>query len=314
MSGPEDRLIDQLSDAETELGAHGRDGPMRRIGPMSVVPTLFTLGNLIAGFAALHYASKPDTFAGPWGWSGLTFAGALVFLGLILDAVDGSVARLTRSHSELGAQLDSLADVVTFGVAPAFMMLQLVGHHLQYESGMTIIGPEADSALGKVLWAVAAVYVSCAALRLARFNIELGPGRINEQKCFRGLPSPGAAGVVASFILLHQHLLVAKFGSEVPTSFVRGAALGIPFIALLCAFAMVSSIPYPHATNRYLYGARSFHYIVRLVVLLVLAVWWYQETVAVVFTAYDLSGPVQMAWSRHRRGSNHLVPGAGADG
>ena len=100
--------------------------------------------------------------------------------------------------------------------------------------------------------------------------------------------------MVASFILLHQHLLVAKFGSEVPTSFVRGAALGIPFIALLCAFAMVSSIPYPHATNRYLYGARSFHYIVRLVVLLVLAVWWFQETVAVVFTAYAISGPVQM--------------------
>ena len=156
------------------------------------------------------------------------------------------------------------------------------------------------------MWAVAAVYLSCAALRLARFNLELGPGRVVEHKTFRGLPSPGAAGAVASLILLHQHYLVA-----VPMSFVRGAAFGIPLVAILCALAMVSSIPYTHVANRYLYGPKSFHYIARLVVLLVLAVWWLQETTAVVFTAYALSGPVQLALRWVRRRSAAREPKAG---
>jgi CDP-diacylglycerol--serine O-phosphatidyltransferase len=300
MSEPENGFGDHTQETlPTAARGDGPAPPVRRLGPLTVVPTLCTLGNLIAGFAAIHYASKPGDFIGPWGWSGLTFAAALLFLGMALDAVDGSLARLTRSHSDLGGQLDSLADVVTFGVAPAYMMLQLVGHYLKEAPGVTIIGPEADSALGKVLWAVAAVYLSCAALRLARFNLELGPGRVVEHKTFRGLPSPGAAGAVASLILLHQHLLVARFGSDV---LVRGAAFGIPLVAILCALAMVSSIPYTHVTNRYLYGPKSFHYIARLVVLLVLAIWWFQETAAVVFTAYALSGPVQQAlrWSRRR--------------
>ena len=116
---------------------------------------------------------------------------------------------------------------------------------------------------------------------------------------------------MASLILLHQHLLVAKFGSDVPTSFVRGAAFGIPLVAILCALAMVSSIPYTHVANRYLYGPKSFHYIARLVVLLVLAVWWLQETTAVVFTAYALSGPVQQVWGRLRRRSADRADKAG---
>lgn len=309
MSEPENRFGEGVQETlPTAPRADAPAPPARRLGPVTVVPTLCTLGNLIAGFAAIHYASKPGDFIGPWGWSGLTFAAALLFVGMVLDAVDGSLARLTRSHSDLGGQLDSLADVVTFGVAPAYMMLQLVGHYLK---DATIIGPEADSALGKVLWAVAAVYLSCAALRLARFNLELGPGRVVEHKTFRGLPSPGAAGAVASLILLHQHYLVAKFGSDVPTSFVRGAAFGIPLVAILCALAMVSSIPYTHVANRYLYGPKSFHYIARLVVLLVLAVWWLQETTAVVFTAYALSGPVQLALRWVRRRSAAREPKAG---
>ena len=277
MSEPENRFGEGVQETlPTAPRADGPAPPARRLGPVTVVPTLCTLGNLIAGFAAIHYASEREGFI--VGWSGLTFAAALLFVGMALDAVDGALARLTRSHSDLGGQLDSLADVVTFGVAPAYMMLQLVGPYL---------------------WAVAAVYLSCAALRLARFNLELGPGRVVEHKTFRGLPSPGAAGAVASLILLHQHLLVANFGSDVPTSFVRGA---IPLVAILCALAMVSSIPYTHVANRYLYGPKSFPYIARLVVLLVLAVWWLQETAAVVFTTYALSGPVQLAsrWVRRR--------------
>ena len=100
---------------------HRRRG--RHLPSMSVLPTLCTLGNLVAGFAAILYASKAPE-------SGLTMAGVLIFVGMVLDAVDGWIARLMRSISELGGQLDSLADVVTFGVAPAYIMLQLVNRHV----------------------------------------------------------------------------------------------------------------------------------------------------------------------------------------
>lgn len=273
---------------------------------MSVVPTLCTLGNLVAGFAAIHYAARPEEFRGPWGWSGLTLAAVLVFVGMFLDAIDGSVARLTRSVSSMGGHLDSLADVVSFGVAPAFMTIQVVGRYVAGPA--TIIGPEADDVLGKAVWAIAVVYLCCAALRLARFNVEIEPNRVERRSTFRGLPSPGAAGAVASLILLHQHLLVETFPDEVPRAFVRGAALGIPLIVLLCAFAMVSSIAYVHVTNRYVYGKRSFTYVARIVVLLGLAWGFPQATLAVAFTAYALSGPIR----RILRNRAALVAGGAA--
>ncbi len=286
-------------------GAMIEDKPRARrrslhLPPMSVLPTLCTLGNLVAGFAAIAYAARPSDFKGPWGWSGLTFAGVLVILGMLLDAIDGWAARLTRSNSPLGGHLDSLADAVTFGVAPAFMMLQLVGRHLVAEGTTIIIGPEADDVLGRVVWAIAVVYLCCAALRLARFNVERGPAPIERRGSFRGLPSPGAAGSVTGLIILHQHLLVGRLG-ELPTALPRAAAFGIPFIALLCALAMVSSIPYAHVTNRYLVGARSFGYVVRLVVVLALAVWFPPEMLALLFTAYVLSGPAQLVHAKLRK-------------
>ena len=265
----------------------------RRLPPMSVLPTLCTLGNLVCGFAAIPYASMPADFAGPWGWSGLMCAAVLIFLGMLLDAVDGSIARLTNSISELGGQLDSLADVVTFGVAPAYMMLRLV----TIDVGLPIIGPEADDALAKVVWAVSVVYLCCAALRLARFNVETGSS-IERSDSFRGLPSPGAAGAVTSLILLHQHIMAGRLGDDVPPIFARAAALGVPLVTLVAAFAMVSSIPYPHMANRYLAGSRSFAYIVRLVVVLALAMWFPQETLVVLFTSYLVAGPIGVLRSR----------------
>ncbi|MFK7961906.1 MAG: phosphatidylcholine/phosphatidylserine synthase [Phycisphaerales bacterium] len=287
--------------------------PRRRpLPPISVVPTIITLGNLVAGFAAIHYASKPLETDGPWGWSTLTVAGALIFLGMFFDAIDGSVARLTRSTSELGAQLDSLCDLVTFGVAPAFMMLRLVSHMLGPDvaagdaGNVSIIDPEADSQLAKVLWGVAAAYVVATALRLARFNVETPSDAAEDHLIFRGLPSPGAAGAVASLIVLHQHLLAIEPGgvSAVPEWLSRGFAFAIPAVALACAAAMVSSIPYVHVMNRYVAGGRSFGYVVRIVLPLFLALWWFQETVAIAFTAYALSSPVRygLGWLRRRSG------------
>ena len=99
------------------------------VPPISTLPTLMTLGNLLCGFAAIHYASKPVEITSIFGWSSLTVAGLLIFLGMFFDSIDGTIARLTKSTSEVGAALDSLADVVTFGVAPAVMMLRLTTYY-----------------------------------------------------------------------------------------------------------------------------------------------------------------------------------------
>jgi len=282
---------------------HRRRRLRRRLPPVSVMPTLITLGNLVAGFAAIHFASKPVDSSGIFEWSSLTVAGALIFLGMFFDAVDGSVARITRSQSDIGAQLDSLADIVTFGVAPAFMMLRLVSAYIA-EPGTTILGPEADIALAKLPWGIAAVYVCCTGLRLARFNVETPAA--TDSMVFRGLPSPGAAGAVASLIVLHQHWLVKLMETETASemaiaAFGRWTAFGIPLVTLLSAIAMVSSIPYVHFMNRYVGGRRSFPYVARMVIPLFLAIWFFQETLALGFTLYALWSPVRLLAARVRQ-------------
>ena len=262
----------------------------RRRRAASVLPTLLTLGNAICGFAAIHYAAKPiaDTAIG---WSTLTVAGALVFLGMFFDAIDGSVARLTRSTSAIGAQLDSLADVITFGVAPAFMTLRLVSHYYGPTPDVQILGP-ADSAYSKVLWAIAAFYMCCTALRLARFNAEVRSDKEEDHLFFKGLPSPGAGGTVASLIVLHQHLLHEHVGIEDGVAFARASALGIPLVTAIVAFAMISSIRYTHFANRVLRARRGFQSLLRIVLPVLIAIWWPVQSLAAGFVIYALSGPV----------------------
>ena len=265
---------------------------IRKVPPISMVPTLLTLGNLICGFAAIHYASKPIGSTAMFDWSTLTVSGLLIFIGMFFDAIDGSVARLTKSTSDVGAMLDSLADIVTFGVAPAFMMLNLVNMYYASDATQTsIIGPDAGDVFAKAIWGAAAVYVCCAALRLARFQVETTSDDIESHRFFDGLPTPGAAGAVASLIVLHQHLLARSPEASSSAVFEKAFALGIPFVTILCALAMVSRIRYAHFVNRYLAPKRDFSYMARVIVPIVFASNWPQITLAVGFTAYALSGP-----------------------
>ena len=272
--------------------------PRRRrvLPPQRVLPLLFTLGNLVSGFAAIHYAYKGADWHGPWGWSGLTMAGALIFLGMFLDSVDGAVARLTRSVTELGAALDSLSDLVTCGVAPAVMVLALVSSYLGDDGSLTLLGPDADLPWGKVVWGIAAVYVCCAALRLARFTVETQPEKgPNDHLAFHGMPSPGAAGLIASLILLHQHVLA---GGADTVWIGRAYAFGVPVVMLFAAIAMVTNIPYNHFVNRYLGKPQSFQFIAFLVIILFTCLWWFQETVVIGFIAYALTGPMYLLKNR----------------
>ena len=299
------QMIEPRGSARHWFGRRGRPRlrrhHRRRLPPVSVIPTLCTLGNLLAGFAAIHFAAREPAVRLLWhDWTPLTFAGALVFVGMFLDAIDGSLARLTRSSSELGGQLDSLADVITFGIAPAFMTLQLVQNHLSGEG--LLVGPDSD-VWGKIIWGAAAVYVSCAALRLARFNVEMGPGTVNDHSLFRGLPSPGAAGALASLIILHQHLMMKYSETAAVIQIAKWSTLGIPLAMLLCAFGMVSSIPYVHFANRYFRGRRNFAYLLRMVAVLALLLVFPKETLALAFVIYALSGPVRLFMHRmkHRQ-------------
>lgn len=285
----------------------GVRGRLRRRGGkalpgVKVLPTMMTMGNLVCGFAAIYYSARAGESGGPtpFGWHPLTVAGVLVFLGMAFDAVDGSLARLTRSTSDLGAQLDSLADVVTFGVAPAFMMLRLVS--LYYGSaeaaGGPILGPDSGNLYARLCWSAAAIYICCTALRLARFNVETTGTDEDAHLWFKGLPSPGAGGAVASLTLLHQHLVLVTWHDELPAGFGGASALLIPAATLLCAFAMVSRVRYPHFVNRYLKGRKSLPTVATMVVVVAISVWWFHEALAIATVGYALSGPLSSVFRR----------------
>ncbi|MFP4145910.1 MAG: CDP-diacylglycerol--serine O-phosphatidyltransferase [Phycisphaeraceae bacterium] len=268
----------------------------RRVARRTVatVPTLFTLGNALCGFASIFAASRPAT-PGEENWA-LTVAAMFIFAGMVFDGLDGMVARLTRSASGLGEQLDSMADMVTFGVAPAFLAVQLVG------VGVPFVPPETEL-FDRVAIVIAFIYVACAALRLARFNLELHSQ--SDHNRFSGLPSPGAAGTVASLALLHEHFLIEE---QVPHWAESGAAGAMVAIMLLAALAMVSNLRYVHVMNRYVRGRAPINTLAKAVIVGLLLVVQPQEALAGVFVLYALSAPVASA-ARRLRKAGHGDPG-----
>jgi CDP-diacylglycerol--serine O-phosphatidyltransferase len=279
-----------------ELGTgpihHDRRKRRRRLNPrgmIKVLPSLFTLGNLLCGFASIFYASRVTTDPVFGHFSVLTVAASLIFLGMVFDALDGRVARMTRQTSELGEQLDSMSDMVTFGVAPAFLAVQLIG------IGTPFFGTyKADTYFDRLVLVVAGVYVACCALRLARFNIEIDNPEEADHMSFKGMPSPAAAGTVASLALLHQSLGVGGAMQWWTT-------LALVAVTMLAAIAMVSTMRYSHLLNRYLRGRAPFEYIVAVVVIGLLLLIAPHLTLAVGLVLYALSAPVVVLSRKLRR-------------
>jgi CDP-diacylglycerol--serine O-phosphatidyltransferase len=150
--------------------------PLRLRRGVSLLPSLFTMGNMFCGYACIVYAMRGD------------FETAAPFIGVavVLDMLDGRIARLTGTASDFGVELDSLADVISFGVAPAI---------LSYAWGL--------QTLGRLGYAAGFLYVSAAALRLARFNIQ--SATVTDKRYFVGLPSPPAAGIAASTVYVYPY-------------------------------------------------------------------------------------------------------------
>lgn len=258
--------------------------------PVSVLPTMLTLGNVLCGFMAVFFASRPIGADLPFEWTPLTFAAIAVLAGMVFDGFDGRVARLTDSTSAFGQQLDSMADMVTFGVAPAFIAVQLVGAGVPYISGSS------DHLFGRAVLLIALIYVACAALRLARYTVEANDKHAANPMVFTGLPSPGAAGTIAALALLHQHVLDG--GGSQPTWAIDLSRYFMLAVTLLTALAMVSKLPYTHFMNRYLrdrakVGTIAMYVIVALAILI--APQW---TLAIGFTCYALSAPAWQVWKR----------------
>ena len=143
----------------------------RRRG-VQILPSLFTLGNLLSGFASIHYTTKamalqPGGLVDRLFGSHFALAGYCIFLAMVFDMFDGFVARLTRSASDFGAELDSLADMVSFGIAPAFLSIQLIGFLLVPSPSETqpyfaaLPGPFSDNTWLRLFWVIAGGYVCC---------------------------------------------------------------------------------------------------------------------------------------------------------
>jgi CDP-diacylglycerol--serine O-phosphatidyltransferase len=263
---------------------------MRPIRTFAILPTMFTLGNLACGFFAIVIASRVQTPISGEGklasdWSDCMSSAWLIFLAMVFDALDGYIARLAKSSSEFGAELDSLCDMVSFGVAPAFLLVKMC--------------PQFSFFHREAVWVIAASYAVCASLRLARFNVETSDE--DDHMTFRGLPSPAAAASVAGFAIIF-YTLSSLSNKDDPPMYASQIFVGLqrllPFFALLTAMLMVSRIPYPHVVNQVFRGQRTLRHLVGIIFSIVLIMVFRDWSVSIVCVTFVLYGPLRYAWEK----------------
>lgn len=264
---------------------------MKRPRMIAVLPTMLTLANAACGFGAITFAAKlgPEHAEG----NHLVIASLLIFLGMLFDALDGSAARLTNQISEIGAQLDSLCDAITFGVAPAFLMLQFMRH--EHVSTAAEFGIALHP---RFLWTIGALYAVCAVLRLARFNVETDDDDTHEH--FSGLPSPAAAGAVAAFPIGMRELMAIADSTEslrLKLWLVPSAKFFLAVVTLSVACLMVSRVRYPHLFNQWVSGQRSRRQVIQLVFAMAVIYWVHELAVPILFCWFAFAAPLRAGWS-----------------
>ena len=225
-----------------------------------LLPSMFTVGNLFCGYACIVYAMRAD------------YETAAVFIGVatVLDVLDGRIARLTDTASEFGGEFDSLADVISFGVAPAVLVFAW-----------------ALDPLGRLGWAVGFLYVTTTALRLARFNVQPGSG---DKRYFVGMPSPAAAGVLASTVFAWPA------GFAIPQ-----APLISLTVVLVPALMMVSRIRFRSFGALILQPRRSYVSLLQFAALIAAIAVQPQAVLFLMAYTYLLSGPIGYVITRIRK-------------
>jgi CDP-diacylglycerol--serine O-phosphatidyltransferase len=242
-----DLELDVFDDVE-EVRESGRKVRHRGV---YLLPNLFTTGALFSGFYAV--VSGMD---GNFG-----HAAVAIFIAMLLDGMDGRVARMTNTQSAFGEQYDSLADMVSFGVAPALVMFSWVLHDL-----------------GRWGWAAAFIYTACAALRLARFNTQIG---VVDKKYFIGLASPMAAAVIAATVLTLSDYQLETIWAK------AGLAILTTFVGLL----MVSNFRYTSFKSVDFRGRVPFGFMLLIVMAFALLIIYREEGLLLLSVVYGLSAP-----------------------
>ena len=263
------------------------------------LPNLMTAGNLFCGFGAVikciqarliidggEYATlHPDV-----SWSALfTHAVLLILMAVVFDSLDGRLARMGGRTSLFGAEFDSLADVVSFGVAPALMMFFL------------ILAPREDYQWFRELgWIIAFIYLLCGAVRLARFNVITNPllhrAESESNKDFLGLPIPAAAGTVATLVLLLLNM-------SANARELHQLTLALPMILILVSFLMVSTVRYPSFKQINWETKTRFRTFIALFIALVVIFWKLREVAFFfIFLAYIAYG----LFAHYQRGVRHV--------
>jgi len=251
----------------------GRSRHLRR--GVYLLPTLFTVGNLFCGYASVVQAFKGD----------LANSALLIIAAAILDGLDGRLARLTNTSSDFGVQFDSLADMVSFGVAPAM---------LAYQWGL---GP-----LERVGWMVAFLYVVCVGMRLARFNIQTAR---EDKRYFAGLPSPPAAGTLASVVFA-----VPALDPELRPWIPVVVALLVAGLAAL----MLSRLRYRSFKELNLRDRKSYIYVLLVAAMLVAIVIHPKLSMLLFSGLFVLSAPAAyLAGVLRRLGARTAAEGVGPD-
>lgn len=268
-----------------------------------MLPSLVTLGNLFFGFLAIAKIGDALLLSQP----GAPFeacvarfetAVLLIFGGMICDAFDGRIARMTGQTTPFGAQLDSMADMVTFGLAPAFLAKVLVDWHAQGDDNHLLpVSP-------RIFYSAAAVYVLCAAMRLARFNVETGAEE-EDHRAFKGLPSPGAAAIVCALVGLYctRYDQGAELGRLVLDGRFDWIVQAMPGVLVLLGLLMVSRVPFPHALHTIVQKRHSMPFLAGLAVVIVIAAveWQFALTVCTLgYLAWGLGlGVLRFVLRRH---------------
>ena len=272
-------------------------GVARTVNRIAIIPTMLTLGNAVCGFAAIAYAGKIGLPHQAWSDDHyLALCGWLIIAAMVFDALDGHVARLAKATSKFGMELDSLCDAISFGAAPGFLLLRL--------------GPTWETpVLHQALATIATLYMVCAILRLARYNVIETAAEGGASKRFRGLPSPAAAGCIASLAIMRANL--PPFADPGLTGkILQGWAMGG---ALLVALLMVSRVPYPHMTKHLLRGRRHFDHIILLVLSVGVIALLQELALAVIFWGYVVVVLAQTALKRMLHRDEVVLSFSGTD-
>jgi CDP-diacylglycerol---serine O-phosphatidyltransferase len=250
-----------------------------------LLPSLFTVGTLVCGFYAILQSLRGAGLLATQADARLPFDYAARAIGwaILFDGLDGRIARMTNASSEFGREFDSLADVITFGLAPA-----LLAYGWGVRPVEEVLGLAVARYVSPIGWVITFAFLICGAARLARFNID-SVKPTTDRRAFVGLPIPGAAGVIAATVHFFKYPI-----NEWPY------ALALLSLVAVLAFLMVSRVRYPSFKAFDLRRRRPFPAII-LIGLIILGIWKFSEQVLLALAlVYAFSGPVTRLISKIR--------------